>query len=261
MFFGRRKKGAPSSSGNEPAHREKRGSYRRPEAPRHHLDVNVHTASGESFPGELVDVSVGGAAARFTLAHDPGLARDEVVELCLAGPDRPSAVQTAARVIYVEQGGAQHWRYGFDFIDVGDLYSQLDEFYAQCFNRRRAERVEVPPEGRVLTRLEWSGGKVDCSVHDISTVGMGAWLAPDKASRLEGAVRLYARLRLPGVGSEIGGPVVLQHRTPVRSRMLIGFGFDLSAEGGFRDFERELSEYVQRRREEIDRWEAAIGTA
>jgi hypothetical protein len=223
------------------------------------MEVRVRAASGAEFAGELMDVSIGGVAARFTLADDPGLAHDDVVDLVVGSPDHDHAVRALARTIHVEQGGPQHWRYGFDFVDAGDLYSQLDAFYARYFNRRRAPRVEVPPEQRITTRLEWSGGRLVCPVFDLSTSGMSTLVAPDKATKLATVGKFYATLRLPGLDAELGGPVRVEHCTPARHQVLVGMGFHRRVPGGFREHERHLAAYVEKRLAELARWESTLG--
>ncbi len=261
MLFGwfKRRGNSPEVREKPPSPSELRGAYRRQRSRTFDLVVSVRMSTGEEYPGELLDVSVGGASARFTLAEDPGLKLGDVVEVAIRSRTREDFVRTPGRVVHTEPGGEQHWRYGFAFVSIGNLYSQLDEFYARFFNRRKSPRVLVPAEHRLTTHIMWGNHELSCQVHDLSTTGMCAAVPQDKASELEGIDRLRLRFRLPGVAEPLAGPATITNRHATLGRVLLGIEFDLEREEGLARHAEDLRAYVERRCAEIARWEAAIG--
>ncbi len=259
MFFDWLKRKDPKPEETLPP--DGRECYRRKQSKILVLRATVHPESGGAFEGEFLDVSVGGTAVRFTLAADPGMHAGDVAELTIKSKDRREYVRTPARVVYVAPGGEQHWRYGFEFISIGNLYSQLDEFYARFFNRRSSPRVPVPAEQRIPVKVLWGDNELAGKAHDLSATGMSLAIPEDKAERLAEIERVRLRFRIPGIEEELYGPATIRHRLPTLGRALFGIEFDLEREDGLGASAEALRNYAFKRQEELDRWDAALGAA
>lgn len=259
MVFGwwKRRQAAREAQAEAAAPDDRRERYRRG-AGSSPMQVFVSREGETEFTGEFIDVSAGGAAARFTLANDPGMKAGEIVSLTIKSSTRDNFVRTPARVVYSEPGGDQHWRYGFQFVSTGDLYSQLDEFYSRFFNRRGSPRVKAPAERRVTIALLWGDNEQPGTAHDVSGTGMCVAIPLDAVARLQGIERVRLRFRLPGSETVHYGPARILHRNRVVGRMLLGIEFDLEREDGLTRTWAELEAFVQERHREVERWERAV---
>jgi len=262
MFF--RRKPKSSEKANELPDTlpdNKRKHYRREQTSQDSIEFKVRNSDNVEFLGDFVDASIGGAAARFTLANEPGLSIGDVVEVCIKAQNQETGIVTPAKVVYVEPGGDQHWRYAFEFTSVGNLYAQMDEFHAQIFNRRRDRRILIPPEQAIRAKILWGENSMDCKLHDLSIGGMSTVLADEKAQRLEGIERVRVQIDLHLNGQIIEGAAFLRHRKTLPGRVLLGVEFKLEGENGFRASQAELDRFITARRIVIERWERAIRSA
>ena len=220
--------------------------------------VGIQRRVGPEFPGQLQNVNIGGVSVLFSLAEDPGLAPGETTELVIENLTHGEKVSTPARVAHVEQGGPQHWRYGFEFISAGNLYAQLDAFYARVFNRRTEKRVEPPVERRIAVEITWRAERFKGRLQDVSASGLGVWISDEAAAKLEGVDEVGARFRLYGGGDFLAGKAEIMHRAPVLGRHLLGLRFDLDSESGFSLHREAICDYVDQRTREIERWAGAF---
>ena len=256
-MFGRKRSQAGSRALHLVSHGENRVSYRRAEGPNHGLSISVRLGSGTTYEGQLLDLSIGGAGARFALDDDPELVPDQLVGLVIENADRSSRVETPARVVYGQPGGEAHWRYGFQFVAAGDLFEQLDEFYAACFNRRGSDRVEVPASHRVAVELRLPDGAIVAGeLSDLSATGLGVLVSEEAASALATEGSAQVDFLLPGDAKRISTPVELANCKPIDGVAMVGLRI-VDATDVAERFER----YVRARSDEIDRWESQIGVA
>lgn len=250
-FFWRRKRREPRLSAGKGA---RRSHYRA--RPSEGLDVSgaLHLPEGERVPAVVVDVSSTGLALRVGEELDPGLERGEVVELEVGVTGRPP-VRTPGEVVFAEQDGANHRRYGFRYLNQGNLYAQLDDVYARLFNRRESPRAASKLDERIPLRLSWPGSWLDTHVHDVSDGGLGVYLEPAEASVLRRVERLKASFELNGKPME--GHVEVVHRTQPQAAtgVLLGLRFDLEEAGGFGRHREALAEYTAARLASMARWE------
>jgi c-di-GMP-binding flagellar brake protein YcgR len=244
MFF-RNKKTARTSN--------RRKNYRKGQSPAYSLSVEVVTPSGPTA-GEFLDLSVQGVGARFLLEHDPRLARGDVVELTIASLSH-GKVKTPARVIYSQSSAPRHVRYGFEFINIGNLYSQLDNFYARLFNRRASIRVRPALDRKVRLRLSWKVNELEANVNEISTGGVGLIMNEADALRLKDVEEVGVAFRLPGVKLEFSGKARILNRKTAGERVFLGLAFDLTDPQGLVLQAAELQKFVEERTAEMERWE------
>ena len=262
MFFRRLSKALSERTKPTKAKQDNhRRHYRQRELAGKSVEFLVCTRTGLVFEGEFIDASVKGISALFTLAKDPGLQIGDTVEVFVSAEQEETHVRTPARVVYVEKGGDQHWRYAFEFTSIGNLYSQLDEFYSRIFNRREYRRVSIPPEQAVRAKVLWDEQALNCRVHDISIGGMSTVLPAEKASLLDSVRRLGLEISLPKTKQVLNGFGFIRSRTALAGRTLFGIQFDLTDGMGSARNQEHLERYVAERHALIKRWERSTRSA
>lgn len=253
MFF-KKKLNTPS-----PATRaEQRAQYRKRNSKSQNIEATLRTPKWEPLRVELIDLSVRGASIRIPFVQDRNLKIGDVVELAIGSMMR-SEVHTAARVTNISRENESHLRYGLEFLNINNLYAQLDGFYSRHFNRRRNVRVVPTLDRKVQLKARWGVDEVSGHVFDISETGVGVVLTKDSSARIAEVGTLELSLRLPGVEGELTGRAHVRHRTAMNQHTLIGLEFDLDAPGGFARFRQTLAEFVVRRAAEMSLWEKSWG--
>lgn len=234
---------------------EERGSYRRRQTPRKDIAVHVVTPAG-TFQGDFRDISVQGVGAAFRLGNDPGLSEDDVVEVAIKCGMR-SEISTPARTVYGQIENDGRVRYGFQFVNEGNLYSQLDNFYARLFNRRGSPRVRPALEHSVVVNVGWRSNSLDAILCDISATGAGVTMTIADAYQLQGIDRLRLRFELPGVREAFEGEARVEKRKQSGARAWMGVSFDFDAGGSLSELTGELAAFVDRRVDEMAGWESS----
>lgn len=256
-FFWKRRR--PRS---EPTRSDGAGRSQYRARPSQGLEVSgaLHLSEGQRLPAVVVDVSSSGLALRVDGQLDPGLERGELVELEVGVPGRPP-VRTPGEVVSTEEDGAHFRRYGFRYVNLGNLYAQLDDVYARLFNRRGSRRAAGRLDERLPLRLTWPGSWLDTHVHDLCEGGLGVYLEPAEASVLRGVDRLQASFELDGKTLE--GTVHVVQRTKPRAStgVLLGLRFDLEEPGGFGRHREALAHHVAERVASMARWESSWRSA
>ncbi|MFT7662975.1 MAG: hypothetical protein ACI87A_001196 [Planctomycetota bacterium] len=262
MFFRRISKALTErAKSSDSAPSDQRLHYRQNQLAGQKIEFLVCNRGGMVFEGAFQDASVNGTSALFTLSNDPGLKVGEIVDVFIAATKQESHVRTPAKVTYVEKGGEQHWRYAFEFMSVGDLYSQLDEYYSRVFNRRQHERVRIPPEQAIRAKLIWGESALSCRVSDISAGGMSTVLPEKKALQLESIDELQIQISLPRSKKNLNGGGTIRTRNQLTGRRLFGIQFELETEDGFRSHCDQLERFIEERRAHLERWEQSIRSA
>ena len=234
---------------------EQRGSYRRRQTPRKDIAVHVITPSG-TFQGDFRDVSILGVGASFRVESDPSLSEDDVVEVVIKSGHRDE-VCTPARAIYGQFESDNVLRYGLEFINARNLYSQLDSFYSQLFNRRNSPRVRPALEHNVLARVGWRSNEIDVLVTEVSATGVGLTMPLAEAYQLVGIESVRLAFRLPGIPGEFTGQARIEKRKQTGARALLGLSFEFEAGGTLGSMAGELAGFVDARVSEMEGWEAA----
>lgn len=234
---------------------EQRGSYRRRQTSRKDIAIHLITSAG-TWQGDFRDVCVQGVGASFRLTKDPKLTEDEVVEVVVKCGMRDE-IKTPARTVYGQVENDGRVRYGFQFINEGNLYSQLDAFYARLFNRRGSVRVRPALEHSVTATIGWRSNELDVTLCDISATGAGITLPLTNAYELAGIERLRIRFDLPGVRNTFEGEVRVEKRKQTGSRAWLGVSFDFDGGGNLDSMAGELAAFVDRRVDEMEGWESS----
>ena len=254
MFF----KKKPPTPATPATRAEQRAQYRKRNTKSTSLEATLRVPKWDPLRVELIDLSVRGACIRIAFAQDRNLKVDDLVELSIGSMMR-NEVQTAARVANITRDGESHIRYGLQFVNVNNLYAQLDSFYARHFNRRRNVRVVPSLDRKVQVKARWAGEEVSGHVFDISASGIGIVLTKDSSARIADVPALELTLRLPGSASDCSGRATIRHRTPLNQHTLIGLEFELGDEAGFARHAAEIASFVEKRTLEMNQWEKSWG--
>jgi c-di-GMP-binding flagellar brake protein YcgR len=248
MFF---KKKPARPARREPA--DKRQHYRKLSARSQPLESLLKVAGWSPVPVELVDLTVRGAGIAVPFARDRNLKVGDLVELTIVSLMRTEVV-AAAKVANVGKRGQGQVRYGLEFLDLGKLYAQLDEFYARHFNRRRAVRVKPWLDRKVKIELRWGSESMSGPMYDLSTQGVGVVLTREAAKRLAEIPSVSIAFRLPGAEAACNGRAAIRHRSPIAKNVLVGLQFDSSADG-MRKHEAQVRRFIVEREREMSKWE------
>lgn len=224
-----------------------RQQYRRDTEDEGNMNLTVRIAGGE-YTGSLLDLSVGGAAARFGLAQDPGIQLGDMVEVVVSTTARNRNVTTPAEVVYSRQDGDATLRYGFRFTSIGNLYSQLDESFAGYFNRRAGVRVEPAQSFPLQVTVSYDCEELKATARDISISGLALPLSPKQAQLVCDAKELRVEVALPEISKRVQGVVTIRYRNKLPDgRVLHGLEFILNRPGGFDQGLDDIWAYIEKR--------------
>ena len=283
MFFRRKKKE------QAPSRIELRRHYRRAPAKKHALGVKLlpgastalagsadadsaggrgEAPGGVPVAGELLDLSAGGAGVFFPAARDPELEVGDSVNLSFTSLVHGGEIRAAARVAtsVEEEEPRRGRRYGFEFTDCEALFAQLDAYYFNFFNRRRAMRVRPALDKKLPAEISYhdetfGDQSVPIIFHDISPDGFGAILSADKAPTLDGVTRLEVQLQLPGQEEPMGWKALLIHRSLRGRSLVVGAVFLMDESEAVGPERQALADYCARREAEIALWDSQSASA
>lgn len=237
-----------------------RTHYRRVPGRGDALGVKVICSNGAPISGVLIDLSAGGAAVVFDQDMSGDLLVDEVRELVFSSLTA-SSFRAAAVVRSIPQEGGPN-RYGFQFLDGVALFEQLDDSFYRYFNRRRFRRAKPGIGERFKAVLKIEGEAIDVSVRDVSMGGVGFVVSEEDAARLAVDQPVAIDLHVPKTEHVLATYAIVRHLTPDTSGVRVGFSMEPASEGASkRNTKRALaalSDYIQRRLDEIDRYNSAF---
>ena len=241
----------------EPEFWNRRGPYRDLPQEVGRMSVVLRGPSMEPVTGQVVDLSMTGVGVRVPGRRNTDLIGGDVYEVTIRSEVHAEVCTPAQlRATIEEEGG---WRYGFEFVDVGDLYEQLDDFYVRYFNRRGAHRMRLLAQERIELTMEWDGGRRTVQVWDFSPTGVGFALSPQELPAIDEGARVGVRFRLPGVAEELVGRATLARVTLLADRFVLGLAFDLDEPGGLAQRRSDLDRFVQERTRLRAAWNALAG--
>lgn len=233
----------------------RRKAYRKRQCKAYALSVLVSGAKG-TLPGQFLDLCMGGVAAAFPRDKDPQWKEGDVVEVVVQSLSH-GKVRSPARVVYSRPAQERLVRYGFEFINAGDLYAQLDTFYERLFNRRSSMRVRPSLDRKVKLTLSWSGQRSESTIAEISTTGVGLWVDPALAASLAQVEQVGVEFKLPGTNQPFRGHARIVNRKLSPERTLLGLAFDLEQAQGLRQQSAALETFIDARAAEMERWESS----
>lgn len=243
-------------SKNEGPGDELRRFYRRAPGKKHALGVQIRREDATALNGELSDVSAGGAGVFFRKGKDPHFDEGVGTVLIFSSLGRDGQIVAMSRVASVtpmEDGT----RYGFEFIDLPGLFSQLDEYYVRFFNRRRSLRVRPGLDQKIDARLSTQVGAIIGRINDFSVDGVGVVLDPGKARILDGVQALEVQFVIPKSRVEIRWLTRAVHMNQVKAGVVLGGEFTPVASSELQSQREALSDYATARAAEMARWDSA----
>lgn len=243
MFFRRRKKNPASPCAAPVNHRR---LYRAP-VPSDDLRARVGREEKDDVQATVFDLSLEGVGIEVPFHLDPQFEPGEVVQIHLRHAKESWVVQTAARVEQDQPDGGANVRYGLTFLNMGNLYAQLEDTLGKYFNRRRHARVHLPDNEEVIVRLRQGGHRPRGSMVDLSSSGMCVALSVVAAASLRSAEPLQLVFELPQRKTTFEGRARVVDRRRLGATEFLSFEFDLAAEGSLVERHGELAAYVTMR--------------
>ena len=156
--------------------------------------LNLDSTLDRQLEGRLDDLCIQGANVRVSRDAVPYLHVDQVIAARIEHIKEGWSVTSPCMVRSIETTARFYVKVGIEFINSGDLYSQLDDQLGKYFNRRETDRVRVGA-GNLGLRLSRKAMRLQATVHDLSELGIGAWVDHVQAVRLNVGDTLKFRLK------------------------------------------------------------------
>lgn len=225
--------------------------------------ATIISPSGLAPEGVVADLSIHGAGVLIPFESDPALAVGDVVELILRSPVQGWTVQTPIRLCQVRQEGQRDILYGGQFINLGNLYSQLEDALGTYFNRRVNVRVRPEVYHKVIAQVRADARRIRSPIHDLSVTGMGIAIQRYQRDWIEEGQVVDVEFSLPGEKKELSGPARVRHFDPLTANLLVGLEFDLDDRKGIARHRKKLEAYIEERAAAVDlfaqEWARASG--
>jgi len=246
MFYRKRLQSFPYS--------EKRGQERAQLPDADCLVVQIQRPEGEVIHGELIDLTIGGAGIRVPEEYG-SMKSEDLAHLLLAHPLDGWEVKTPIRLSRVTPSGEGHVLLGFQFINEGNLFAQLENAMARYFNRRHATRVTPELDEQLPVSLRWGPHRVHARAQDLSGDGLGLSVDLVSAMHLEVGLSVQVRLELPDGKEIIQVESEVRRMQRVEDRVFLGLCFEIDEQTHTFDGSQAIRDYVEKRKEEVEDWE------
>ena len=251
------------NDGNERARRagagkdDRRGQYRVRASKQQPISVTIVMDAVDLGEGECIDLSIGGAWVEFSAADVSGLAAGEHCVLRIRAALHPDAVHASCRVVSSVELDDDRVRVGFQFTDRIELYAQLDEVYAPCFNRRRHVRASSEAELRVPVAIAWRNGSIEGTARDLSEGGLGVEVPLGHLKALERVELVDLSFTLPEEPAPIACRARIRGRVNLQRTSLLGIEFE--PEGGIQEHLPALARCVEKQRRAVEARNRKLG--
>jgi c-di-GMP-binding flagellar brake protein YcgR len=212
------------------------------------LRVALLGPDGSPCSGRLLDISASGAGVRFQGPGLPSLAVGQEVDLVFTSEKLPAPMTVAAKVQHrTEEQGAR--RFGFRFLEVQALDTQLSPVMREFFNRRRTVRVVPDPRRpvRVELRTEPEAPPLEVVLVNLSETGVGIRLEAGQDSRFADTTALLVTLYLPDSRRPVTLTGNIRYRRLVAEQLHYGIDFDPEASREFARKQAAITKYVLKR--------------
>ena len=192
--------------------------------------------------GELIEVSVKGAAARVRLEDLPLLRVGDRVWLVFESGmiPAPIAVQATVRNLVTE---AQLTRYGFEFEEPWELEGRISQRLHELFNRRRAYRVE-PVEPVEVRLIDSKRFETTSLLKCISATGLCVLVKPETAPRFEVGKQLEVSFDLSQQVKGFKFVVWSRNRQLHNGKTSYGLEFDPVRSEAFKRQQEAIYDYI-----------------
>ena len=227
--------------------------------------ATIISPTGYAPEGVVANLSIHGAGVMIPFEADPGLQIGDVVELILRGPSGGWTVQTPIRICQSSQQGPRDILIGCEFINLGNLYSQLENALGVYFNRREHVRVQPELSRKIIAQVRANARRIRSPIYDLSLSGLGIALHGYQRDWVQVGQEVDVSFNLPGVKKELQGPAHIRHFDPLTSNLLVGVEFDLEAPKGIGKHTKRLEAYIGERATALNvfaqEWSKTSGTA
>ncbi len=193
----------------------------------YYLRGHIHAPGQHGIEGKLTDVSACGASLVFLTPADPGLEKDEEVELGFQVKGSDGELLTTA-VVRSKNVGEALVRYGFEFLDYGGFDDKVPYVLRAVFNRRRAPRVK--PEESVPVAIA-GDAQAEGQLVDVSTSGIAVEVPFHLAAAIDIGQRLELTLTFPGQRAAVMLAGVVRDRRMAGPAIHLGVEYDEKAPG------------------------------
>lgn len=239
---------------------DERSHYRRAPGRGDALGVKIVCANGAAITGVLTDLSAGGAAIAFDQDMSGDLALGEVRELVFCS--LTTSPIRAAAIVRSVPGAVEPRSFGFEFLDETTLFEKLDDAMLRFFNRRRFRRAKPAIGERFRAVMKFDQEEVEADVRDVSMRGVGLAVTDAVAARLAVDESIPIELFVPGTDHVIRVEGTVRHLTRKGKGVRAGLSMETGPEeASTRSGKRAvaaLSDYIQRRLDEIERYNSAF---
>ena len=223
------------------------------------LGVKLVCANGAPVSGVLMDLSAGGAAVEFEedLAHelDLGVERELVFSSLTAKPVR------AIAVVRMTPNERTPKRYGFEFADGHELFSQLDDSFYKYFNRRQFRRAK-PALGETV-RATFGFGNVaeTVEIYDLSRGGASFYVPPDLVEHLTMDMPVELSIHIPKTDHTLVNYAIVRHGAQDSKGYRVGVAMEPVPDSKGKRTNKKaftaFTDYLQKRITEMDRYNTA----
>jgi c-di-GMP-binding flagellar brake protein YcgR len=244
---------------------EGRKRYRVTPDEAHTLAITVKTAEGETFTGELLDITIDGAGTRFPRDIGPTLAVGQPATLTFTSLRLRKPIQVNAKVrSRVELGAFRSYRYGFEFSEWQELQRRLSGEIHELFNQRMSYRVEPDPAQPIEAIVKLTQAdrlavhdappkvpeefKAVASVKDISAIGTAILIDREAEVTLAATDVVEVSFQLPISDKTVELVSWIRNRQLQDESVCYGLEFDADRSEYFERQQNEIIKYITRRR-------------
>ncbi len=239
---------------------DQREHYRRTAGQKATLGVRLALPTGEVLPGELLDVSAGGAAVCFNTDLATMLKVESPCELRFTSLTKGN-IKVQAIVRSCPRADAPN-RFGFQIQDQGDLFRQLDESFYKYFNRRRWVRAQSALDRRVTAEVAIGQTAIAIDVFDLSREGVSFVVPADMAESIKSDTSLEVTIPVPRVDTKVTFYGLVRHRTATPQGLRVGCTLEpADGKSGKKPSKKDLAAlegFIAKRVEEMERYNSAF---
>lgn len=211
------------------------------------LVLQLESPIEEPVKARLDDLCIQGASILVPVATLPGVKEGEIFGLRIEHPKEQWCILTPALIRSIKPDTDRYVRFGLEFINPGNLYSQLENGLGQYFNRRGAARYR---ESGLMpwVRLRAKGHRLRAEVVDVSIAGLGVWVGHVEAASLHAGDQIEIEMSPPGC-QPMRCAARIARKEPDGRRDMIGLAMDVSAwdEKTARAYEAFVERYLDAR--------------
>lgn len=210
-----------------------------------HLSARIVTPAGNHLTVQVADLSMQGVGLVMPFELDPQLRPEDVVEIEISCEREGWRIKTPAQMRQTHHPDQRNIHIGFQFINTGNLYAQMEDALGLYFNRRGKIRVAPALDAQPLLRISYGGHRLTAKVHDLSASGLKAGLSHVEASVLKVGSKVGIWLTLPGAEIPLEGSGTVRHVRHVGHDDQIGIEYEQT--GTLMKRHAELADYLEER--------------